>query len=161
MGAFTAPCQPRCLLAADAGVPFLNSDSRPTLQGITRSGKGVTAKKCPPCAKMNRTHGTPGQWQTFQYVGEEYFCPGIIFQTGHRDTFGYPYHRRNSTSWIKTGHRDRNGTEKSRITIWNIKECTVVPCVPFKKLQVEAVSASAAMTQRNRLTKLRRKKKTK
>ena len=54
MGAFTAPCQPRCLLAADAGVPFLNSDSRPTLQGITRSGKDVTAKKMSTLRKNER-----------------------------------------------------------------------------------------------------------
>ena len=54
MGALIAPCQPRRLLVADAGVPFLNSDSRPTLQGITRSGKDVTAKKMSTLRKNER-----------------------------------------------------------------------------------------------------------
>jgi len=54
MGALIAPCQPRCLFAADAGVPFLNSDSRQTLQGITRSGKDAAAKKMSTLRKNER-----------------------------------------------------------------------------------------------------------
>ena len=54
MGALIAPCQPRCLFAADAGVPFLNSDSRPTLQGIKRNGKDAVAKKMSTLRKHER-----------------------------------------------------------------------------------------------------------
>ena len=47
MGAFTAPCQPRCLLAADAGVPFLNKTSCRAWQG--ESGE----RNCPALASRN------------------------------------------------------------------------------------------------------------
>ena len=54
MGAFTAPCQPRCLLAADAGVPFLNSDSRQTLQGDNEGRKGYDLQKMSTQRKNER-----------------------------------------------------------------------------------------------------------
>ena len=54
MGAFTAPCQPRCLLVADAGVPFLNSDSRQTLQVNTEERKGCNCQKMSTLRKNER-----------------------------------------------------------------------------------------------------------
>ena len=58
MGALIAPCQPRCLFAADAGVPFLNSDSRQTLQVNTEERKDVAAKKMSTLRKNERDIGT-------------------------------------------------------------------------------------------------------
>ena len=145
MGVFTAPCQPRCLLVADAGVPFLNSDSRPTLQGITRSGKDVTAKKMSTLRKNERdTRDTV----TVKNIS---VCWRRIFLSRYNFSNGTSGHFWMSASPKKFHVLNQNGTpgqerdRKFKDNYLKYKRVSRCPCVPFKNIQVEAVSASAAM----------------
>ena len=82
MGAFTAPCQPRCLSAADAGVPFLNNDSRQTLQGDNEGRKGYDLQKMSPQRKNKRDTRDTGTVTNISVCWRRIFLSRYNFSNG-------------------------------------------------------------------------------